>query len=215
MINIYKFKDFILNEEHSKNDPIIELNTSNKLGIILLGVPGIGKSYFVKNFIIPRNSNIKTFSTDDVSLSFTKDPNVYYKNSSKLNLDRLFGFIERDMSFIYDTTGVNQKNIINVFDKAKERDFDIIFIHLIGEKEIAEKGNISRDRKVSSDYIKKAYGAQSSIIKNCLELKPKSYYFVERSEKDYQFYKLDQTGKTLKRNKFGEYEMDTRWNTKR
>ena len=43
---INNFNSFV-NEEHSKNDPIPEINRmQEKLGIILLGLPGSGKSTF-------------------------------------------------------------------------------------------------------------------------------------------------------------------------
>jgi len=54
---IKRYTEFV-NEEWSKNDPIPELSKTEKLGIILLGAPGIGKSTFVNNFIIPRVRNI-------------------------------------------------------------------------------------------------------------------------------------------------------------
>ena len=73
---IYNFVQFI--KENSKNSPIPELYQSNKLGIIMLGLPGSGKSTFAREVILPINRNIKIFSTDDVSLKFTKDVKKYY-----------------------------------------------------------------------------------------------------------------------------------------
>jgi predicted PilT family ATPase len=48
---ILRFNQYIL-EEHSKNEPILEIRDTNKLGIILMGSPGIGKSTFIKNYIL-------------------------------------------------------------------------------------------------------------------------------------------------------------------
>ena len=70
---ITKYHQFI---NESKNDAISELN-QDKIGIILMGTPGLGKTHFNKNYIQKRKE-IKTFSTDNVSLKFTKDPNKYY-----------------------------------------------------------------------------------------------------------------------------------------
>ena len=79
MKHIKEYNSFI-NEEWSKNEPIPEILDKPKgLAIFLIGAPGIGKSYFVNKFIHTKNSNIKDFSTDDVSLLYTKDPNVYYR----------------------------------------------------------------------------------------------------------------------------------------
>jgi len=80
---INNFQKF--NEEYSKNDPIPEINRmKEKLGIILLGLPGSGKSTFANRFIIPHNPNIRTFSTDDVSYMFTKDKSKYYTGASNI-----------------------------------------------------------------------------------------------------------------------------------
>lgn len=90
---IKKFIEYI-SEEVSKNDPIPEINRiKNGIGIILLGTPGSGKSTFINNFILPKNSSFKKFSTDDVSLLYTKDPNKYHIGSSELNISMLLKFI--------------------------------------------------------------------------------------------------------------------------
>jgi len=198
-------KTFKLFEEHSKNDPIPELVRSEKLGVILLGTPGIGKSTFISNFIQPRNPNIKTFSTDDVSLTFTKDPKTYHQTASKLNLDRLFHFIDSNRSFIYDTTGTQLENIRNIFEKATQNGFDVIFIHLVGSLEMAELGNLGRDRKVPTDYLRMSHQKQKDNLQEYLNLNPKNYYLVERLSNGYQFYKFGELGNILQRNDLGEY----------
>ncbi len=202
-MNIFSFTKFL--EEHSKNDPIPELTRSNRLGVILLGTPGIGKSTFISKFIQPRNPNIKTFSTDDVSLTFTKDPKSYHSTAYKLNLERLFYFIDNGSSFIYDTTGTQLENIKNIYNKSIQNGFDIIFIHLIGSLEMAQTGNIQRDRNVPTDYLRHSYEKQKMNLQEYLNLNPKTYYLVERQEDTYKFYKFDEIGNILQRNELGEY----------
>lgn len=196
---ISKYKDFLITEEWSKNDAIPELNTKSKLGIILLGPPGVGKSTFVKNFILPRNQNIKTFSTDDVSLMFTKNPNVYHKGSSELNINRLKKFMESGQSFIYDTTGTQEENVRNIHNAAKFNGYTTIFIHVIAPLDTSIRQNISRERQVSQDYIKIAYDRQfGNISRYSNELHPDAYYIVQNKEGRYKFSKYD-SGKILKR----------------
>ena len=58
------YQHYIVNE-NSKNDAIPEITQGGKLGIVLIGAPGIGKSTFAKNYITHKNQNIKIFSTDE------------------------------------------------------------------------------------------------------------------------------------------------------
>lgn len=194
---IYNFSDFIL-EEKSKNDPIPEIS-QKKLAIILIGAPGVGKSTFIKNFIFPRNRNIKSFSTDDVSLLYTKDPNIYYPKSSQLNIDRIKLFMKTGQSFIYDTTGTHEENIIDIHNKAKEFEYTIIYIHLIAPIDMSLKQNINRERNADEDYIRLAYEKQfSNMIKYSSELKPAAYYIVQNRGGKYKFSKY-KSGRIVKR----------------
>jgi hypothetical protein len=66
-------------------------------------------SQHLENFVKHRRRDIKIFSTDDVSLTRTKDPNLYKQGSSELNLKKLESYINVGKgSFIYDTTGVQK-----------------------------------------------------------------------------------------------------------
>ena len=131
--------NYFLKEEWSKNEPIPEiLDKERGLAIFLIGSPGIGKSYFVNNYLHTKNPNIKDFSTDDVSLLYTGDPNVYWrgkekpeggrtKNASELNLSKMKGFMKTGQNFIYDTTGAGKEftdkgfqHIKEIFDNAKQ-----------------------------------------------------------------------------------------------
>ena len=202
-MRILRFYGFI-NEEFSKNDPVPELNFESSLGIILLGSPGIGKSTFYNKFILPRKSDIKKFSTDDVSLTFTKDPNTYKEGASELNIRRLLKFIETGNSFVYDTTGTQEENIRKIIIESKKRGYKIIFIHLIGSKELATSGNLSRDRKVPMYYLDTAFGKQKKLMDIFSQLQNDNYYIVEREGSDYLFYKKI-GDKILKRNFMGDW----------
>jgi predicted kinase len=157
----------------------------------------MGKSTFVKTFI--RNQTIKTFSTDDVSLMLTKDPNVYHKGSSEINLNRLKGFMKTGQSFIYDTTGTQEENVRDIHNMAKFNGYSTIFIHVIGPLDTAIRQNQERDRQVPEDYIKLAYERQfGNMSKYSNELHPNSYYIVQNINGKYKFSKYE-SGKVLKR----------------
>ena len=215
---IKEYNQFIL-EEVSKNEPISEIiGVDRGLAIFLIGSPGIGKSYFVKNHIHTKNSNIKDFSTDDVSLLYTKDPNVYYrgkelpdgsrtKNASKLNLLKMNKFMETGQNFIYDTTGAGKEftdkgfeHIKEIYDSAKSNGYKIVFIHLLSTLQTSIEQDKLRDRHVDPHYIQWAYAKQQGgevdgvkvegNIQRYKSLNPDAYYLVTSIDQKYKFYKF-------------------------
>jgi predicted kinase len=213
-----EFFSFV-NEEWSKNEPIPEiLDAKRNTAIFVIGAPGIGKSYFVKNYIDTKNPTFKDFSTDDVSLLYTKDPNVYYtgkvlpdgsktKNASELNLNRMQLFMETGQNFIYDTTGSGKEftdrgyeHIKEIFDNAKMFGYKIIFIHLLSTLQTSIDQDKLRDRHVDPQYIKWAYAKQQGgeidgqkvegNIQRYKALNPDAYYLVTSIDKKYKFYKF-------------------------
>jgi len=201
-----EYNQFIF-EEWSKNEPIPEIiGVDRGLAIFVIGAPGIGKSYFVTNHIHSKNPNIKDFSTDDVSLLFTKDPNVYYrgkekesggrtKNASQLNLLRMMEFMETGQNFIYDTTGAGKEftdkgyeHIKEIYDSARSNGYKIIFIHLLSTLQTSIDQDALRSRHVDPHYIQWAYAKQQGgevdgvkvegNIQRYKALNPDAYYLV-------------------------------------
>jgi len=200
---INKWGSFI-NEEWSKNDPIPELTReSEKLGIILLGVPGSGKSTFANTYIKPHNKNIKMFSTDDISLLFTKDSSKYHMGSSELNLKYLDNYIQTGQNFVYDTTGSNQQGVFKVSKTARKVGYKLIFILLLTDLETAKRQNMMRGQKgghmADEDYIEFVYSMQRDTTRDYLKyLKPDGFYIVLKKEAGYKFMKFSPSGE-LKR----------------
>ena len=223
---IKEFFNYI-KEEWSKNEPIPEiLDRESGLAVFLIGAPGIGKSFFVNNYLHTKNPNIKDFSTDDVSLLYTGDPNVYYrgkekedggrtKNASELNLSKMKVFMETGQNFIYDTTGAGKEytdtgyeHIKDIFDLARENSYEIIFIHLLSTLQTSIDQDKLRSRHVDPHYIKWAYAKQmggevdgikvTGNMERYKELGPDKYYVITSIDKKYKFYKFED-GKLLKR----------------
>ena len=184
------YQHYIVNE-NSKNDPIPEINQVGKLGIVLIGAPGIGKSTFAKNYITHKNQNIKIFSTDDVSLTLTKQHDVYRRGSSELNLKKLFMFIKSGGSFIYDTTGVKKHNVESVTKEARDNGYNIVYVHLVGTLDLSLKQNLQRERNVPEDVIKNIYSEQFTNMKYFSSLNPDTYYIVYNIDGKYKFMKYD------------------------
>jgi len=218
MKHIKEYNSF-LNEEWSKNEPIPEILDKPKgLAIFLIGAPGIGKSTFVNKFIHPKNPNIKDFSTDDISLLYTKDPNEYYRgkekpeggrtsNASQLNLKKMKLFLTTGNSFIYDTTGAGKEgtdtgfeHIKQMFDLARENKYEIIFIHLVSTLQTSIDQDKMRDRHVEPEYINWAYVKQMGGMVNgervegnmprYKALGPDEYYVIMSIDRKYTFMKF-------------------------
>ena len=218
MKHIKEYNSFV-NEEWSKNEPIPEILDKPKgLAIFLIGAPGIGKSTFVNKFIHPKNPNIKDFSTDDISLLYTKDPNVYYRgkenpeggrtsNASQLNLKKMKQFLTTGNSFIYDTTGAGKEgtdtgfeHIKQMFDLARENKYEIVFIHLVSTLQTSLDQDKMRDRHVDPEYINWAYVKQmggmidgervEGNMPRYKALGPDEYYVVMSIDRKYTFMKF-------------------------
>lgn len=207
MQNIFDFSLFV-NEEISKNSPIPELFEKDKLGIILLGIPGSGKSTFAKNFIGKYQTNIKSFSTDDVSLKFTKDPSKYHVGSAELNIEYLINYMKSGQNFIYDTTGANDKAVFDVFKSAKRSGYKLVFILMLIDLQTAKNQSIIRFKKgghkVEQDYIEFVYSRQLRTTKDFLNyLKPDVFYIVNNKDGKYKFFK--HTGGEILKRKVDKY----------
>ena len=205
---INNYQGFI-NEEYSKNDPIPEINRmKEKLGIVLLGLPGSGKSTFASKFIVPHNQNIKTFSTDDVSYMFTKDKSKYHKGSSELNITSLKSYIRSGQNFIYDTTGSNDIGVFEITRDAHKYGYKIVFILILIDVDTAKAQNRKRGmtggHTADDEYIDHVYSTQLQTTKSYLKyVKPDAFYVVLNKSGNYKYYKFDNG--ELKRRKVDKY----------
>lgn len=205
---INNFNSFV-NEEYSKNDPIPEINRmKEKLGIVLLGLPGSGKSTFANRFIVPHNSNIKTFSTDDVSYMFTKDKSKYYKGASELNITSLKHYMKSGQNFIYDTTGSNDIGVFEVTRDAHKYGYKIMFILILIDVETAKSQNMKRGmtggHMADDEYIDHVYSTQLQTTRSYLKyVKPDAFYIVLNKGGNYKYYKFDNG--ELKKRKVDKY----------
>jgi len=194
-MEILKYKEHI-NEEYSKNDPIPEFRENSKLGIILTGAPGAGKSTFAMNEIKRKMKNVKIFSTDDVSRTLLGGSSEeYVSGSSELNIKRLFAFMESGQNFVYDTTATNDRVLLRVKEESKKYGYKLMFVHIIVDLETAKKQNKERSEKgghnVDDGFIEMVYKRQFHNMKIFNDLlKPDAYYVAMNMRRKWKYFKL-------------------------
>ena len=179
---VFNFIDFI-NEYHSQNDPIPEINRYSKnLGIILMGAPGVGKSTFIKNFIQTKNRDAKSFSTDDVAVLMKKSSKGrqgFKQDPANINISKLKKYIESGRVFIYDTTGLHKETVSDIAKHSKKNGYDIIIIHMVSDLMTIKSGNKNRSRVADDVYVEEVYQKQfHNMIDYIEDLDPKNYYMV-------------------------------------
>jgi predicted ABC-type ATPase len=194
-MNIQNYLNFIL--ERSKNDPIPELWDNDKLGIILMGTPGAGKSTFIKEFINPKK-NIKSFSSDDVNRLINKGDKDKppYERAGELNLSRVKHTIKEGQSFIYDTTGYYEGSLDFIYNEIKDKGYKLIFIQIIIDLELSKSRNIIRGlgggHMSDDNFIELVYNKQfSNMSRYYYKFKPKSFYVILNKNDKYSFFKYD------------------------
>lgn len=174
----------------------------------MLGLPGSGKSTFAKEIILPLNRNIKIFSTDDVSLKYTKDSKKYYSGACDLNLSYLKNYLKSGQNFIYDTTGANDKAVFDIHKQSKEYGYDLIFIMILTDVDTAKSRNKERGQSgghlVDDEYIDFVKSMQNKTTKEYINfINPKSFYIIYNNNGKYKYYK--QTQNELLKRKVDKY----------
>lgn len=188
------------------NDYVYDIMLENNHNFIGGNKPVIlHNSTFAKNFIQTRRPDIKIFSSDDVSLMFTKDPNVRHRGSGELNIKRIDIFMGSGQSFIYDTTPTYSEEKVNLISKARENGYKVVFIALITPIDVALKRNQERDRQASEEFLKHTYNIIWSKLSQYRELRPDSFYVITDLNNQYTYYKYDSDNNHLLKRKGHQY----------
>ena len=181
--------------EWSKNDPIPEINRIHKkLALFIFGPPGIGKSTFVRDYILTKNPNFKVVNPDDINKTLTGDPiqKQWNPDSSNLAVTLIKNLTKSGSNFIYDVTGNSFERVKIATMASKENDYTVIYIHMIGELNKSISQNKKRERQVSIDFLTSSYNkSQQLMVRYSNELKPDSYYIVLHLATGYKFFKYE------------------------
>lgn len=180
---IYNYSDFLL--EYSKSDPIPELtwNKKGKTAIFIFGAPGVGKTTFTKEFILPKLKNYKIFDPDEVMKKIQKATEKKYKNISKIKRNRKRKTEkqkEEKILAIKDTLAtINAEYNISIYLTDQEIE-DIIDNNLYysGGYNLLEKQFLLYLKHSNADAIYDTTGNDFERIKNYSELAKKHGYSV-------------------------------------
>lgn len=205
--------------EYSQNDPIQEINKyKDHLAIFAFGPPATGKSTFIKNEILTK-TRIKVIDPDEISKLRKKlphvqqiiknmgfdpsDPSSFDPSAKDISIKYFANLLHSGENILFDTTGNQTEAITDLMYLAEEKDYHIVFIHMIGIEKEGEIRNTQRDRHVDIDYLKSSYKASQGLIKYYSNLNPESYYIILHLYDKYYYYKYKNN--TLLKKKGNQY----------
>jgi predicted kinase len=121
--------------------------------IIMTGGAGVGKSTFL-NAIEPHlTSDVKIFNPDTFNPEDDpKKPNIS-KNSRIIRTQAIPQAIDAHQSFIYDTTGQNFQETLNVVQAAQAEGYKVMIITLYASPIVSFLRNFSRERKLPKNVV--------------------------------------------------------------
>jgi predicted ABC-type ATPase len=151
----------------------------NPICVINVGGPGSGKTYvskiYIKNILKKSIKKFCTVNPDDVlSKYFNNNPNCYIidNNSPYTAVNDLFDTaVKNKYNILYDTTGLNIKDIKSKIKILKKNNYTIkVCVCLIDDISIAlkrvEERRIKTGRFIDSDYFYKRYNELPKILNN-------------------------------------------------
>ena len=182
--------------ENSLNDFKKELNKPDKKAFILVGPPRSGKTSLIHKYLQPRIRNLKIIDSDDISLKFTKDPNLYKSGSydiAKNYAEAFLSKIEKDVhSFVFDSTGRNISRLERIANLSRNAKFKVIVLHVISNLEDALERNEKTDRKVNPLYLINIHEISKKAYKEIYNrIMPDKYFVVYNSNEKQVWYEYD------------------------
>lgn len=172
-----------------------KITSRNKICYLFVGHPRSGKSTIV-NKILSKNKNIKKIDPDEISLMFTKDPNMYKVGSSTIGMNLSKSFFQNDRkdnaSFIYDSTGSNVERLKIIATSAKKLGYKVIVINVFAPFKTTIDRNEKSKRQVSSDYLVDQWNKKYLIMKHVWnQVKPDEHFIVANTETGQSWYKYN------------------------
>jgi len=168
--------------EGAVNDFSKKISRGDKFFFLLAGSPRSGKSTIVNKYILPRQRNIQIVNPDDISLLFTKDPNIYKSGATRLSNKRAKSLLKNrkdNASFVYDSTGYDNKRLKTLSDEAKKEGYKVVLLSVFTPLKTALKRNKESERNVDQDYlIDRWKQAQENISVLSKYIKPYLHFIV-------------------------------------
>jgi predicted kinase len=136
---------------------------NQKCAIILMGLPGSGKTYLTTNIInhindsCSYNYSFTNFNPDNVSITRNLDKKKELSTKCKIITKKLSNMFKSNnsQSFIFDGTGSNKSMYNFIIKNCKQLDYKIYIVYVKTDLEKALKRNDLRFRKVDVEFIRK------------------------------------------------------------
>ena len=177
---------------HSESDSEFKLNKKIKYqgcAIILMGLPGSGKSYLSPkiinhiNKIVDNQYDFKNLNPDNVKISGRFNILKALSMKCRIITKKLSDIFKSSnpQSFIYDGTGSNKSTYNYIFKNCKNKDYQLFLVYVKTPLEKALERNQTRNRKVDHKFITK----YSKYIDSNFEYYKKqniNYFVIDNSE---------------------------------
>jgi predicted kinase len=121
--------------------------------IFMIGAPAAGKST-TRQKLFP---TYPVIDPDEIKKGLDgydpKKPWLVHSQSKKISREMFVSYLEKGVSFVYDTTGGNVERMTKEIGEAKEKGYQIILLHVSAPLNECLKRNRQRERTVPDSVV--------------------------------------------------------------
>jgi deoxyadenosine/deoxycytidine kinase len=176
--------------------------------IILAGGAGVGKSTFTNTLTPFLPSNFKVFNPDTFNPNDDPKAPKVSANSNAIRTKEIPKAIQAHQSFIYDTTGQNYQETLNVVQAAQAEGYKVMIITLYASPIVTFLRNFSRDRKVEKNGVLNSWANVYKNVEDYSKIPNVEYLLVQSPLSQKEVNDVSAFERAFKGNELDEYFKD-------